>query len=118
VPSLLFDASKWSIRRFIEYDSFILAPALVQFLHRLVAYILTGLIIYYGVRVRRLKTPLWYRRSSFILILALMCQLVLGIFTVINCRGVIPLVLGVMHQAGAIILISCLLFMMFVTKKE
>jgi len=118
IPGILLDSANWSVRSFVEYDNYALAPTLVQFLHRLMAYTLLGLIILFGIRLKGLKVPNWYRRGSIVLIAALSVQLVLGIYTVLNCVGRIPLFLGVMHQAGAIMLLTSLLYMMRSTIKE
>ena len=40
----------------------------------------------------------------------LIIQVLLGIFTVINCRGSIPVGLGVAHQSGALLLLGITLF--------
>jgi len=117
VPGIFFDIANWSTRSFIDYDSYALVPALVQFLHRLLAYLLLVLMTLFGIRVYKMKVPAWYQRGSTVLVLALVLQIGLGIFTVINCVGRIPLALGVLHQVGAIILLSALLYMMRSTVK-
>ena len=43
----------------------------------------------------------------------LIIQLLLGILTLINALGTIPVGLGVMHQAGALVLLSIILFLLF-----
>jgi len=117
IPSVLLESEKWSWRSFAEYDNYALAPAFVQFVHRLLAYILFGLVVFFGVRIRKLTVPKWYRMGGAVLIVALIIQLVIGIYTVINCAGRIPLVLGVVHQTGAIVFLSALLYMMRGTNK-
>ena len=118
VPGVLLDTANWNIKSFIEYDNYALAPALTQFLHRMMGYVLFAMIVLFGVRILRMQTQLWYRRGSMVLIAALCVQLVLGIYTVLNCVGRIPLFFGVMHQAGAIFLLTSLLYMMRSTIKE
>jgi cytochrome c oxidase assembly protein subunit 15 len=118
IPGLLFDAHYWSWTSFVEYDKYVLAPALVQFVHRLVAYVLFGLMIYFVAVVRRIGPPAWYTKGSMTVGGVLLLQVILGILTVINCQGKIPLVLGVMHQAGAIMTLMILLYMMRKTIRE
>ena len=118
VPGILLEVANWNLLSFIEYDNFALAPALVQFLHRLMAYVLLALIILLGVGVYKLNVPAWYKQGSIVLVMSFIVQLVLGIYTVINCFGEIPIFLGVMHQAGAIILLTALLYMMRSTMRE
>jgi cytochrome c oxidase assembly protein subunit 15 len=43
-------------------------------------------------------------------------QILLGIFTVINSKGSIPVAWGVMHQAGALGLITVTVFAIFVLR--
>ena len=45
-------------------------------------------------------------------------QVLLGIFTVINCRGNIPVGLGVAHQAGALLLLGFTLFCNYLMIKK
>ena len=121
VPGVLLDRANWNLLSFVEYDNFALAPAFVQFVqfvHRLVAYVLFVLVILFGIKIQKMNVSRWYKQGSIVLILSLFVQLVLGIYTVINCFGKIPLFLGVMHQAGAIILLTALLYMMRSTIRE
>jgi len=53
---------------------------------------------------------------QFSLILVLI-QLALGILTVLNVKGEIPLVLGVSHQLVGLLFFMCLLFLFFNTRK-
>jgi len=118
IPGLLLDSDSWSLRSFIEYDKYWLAPALVQFLHRLLAYVLFGMTVYIVVVIQKMNVPVWYKRVSVLFGVALLVQVVLGIYTVLNCLGKIPLFLGVSHQAGAIIALTGLLYMIRSTRKE
>ena len=45
-------------------------------------------------------------------------QFLLGILTIVNCFGRIPLVYGAMHQAGALILLAILLYVNFQFKEN
>lgn len=101
----------------VDYEKSVSVKAWVQLLHRFTAYLLTGLIIYYFIQVRRLKG---YSHSyphilfgSQLMLALLLIQVVLGIMTIVNCLGSIPLVYGVLHQAGALILLASVLFSTF-----
>jgi heme a synthase len=118
IPGVLLDKGNWRAHSFVDYDNYALAPAFVQFFHRLAAYVLFGMIGLFGIRVRKLNVVRWYRNGSLVLIAALLIQLVLGIYTVVNCIGKIPLFLGVMHQVGAIVLLTSLLYMIRSTIRE
>ena len=43
-------------------------------------------------------------------------QVILGIFTLIHSKGVIPVDLGVLHQGGAILLLMAVLYTRFSLK--
>jgi cytochrome c oxidase assembly protein subunit 15 len=48
--------------------------------------------------------------GNVLLISMLVIQVLLGIFTLINCKGTIPVGLGVLHQAGALVLLTIALW--------
>ncbi|MEO6040204.1 MAG: COX15/CtaA family protein [Saprospiraceae bacterium] len=113
LPALLLDMDNWRLAHFIDYDTHPFMPTLIQFLHRNVAYLLTGLICYFGWRLRNVsmnKTLRWGNRT---LISILGLQVLLGILTLLNCVSRIPVGLGVLHQAFAVLLLSALLLVAF-----
>jgi cytochrome c oxidase assembly protein subunit 15 len=55
--------------------------------------------------------------GAMALFVVLIIQVLLGISTVINSIGKTPIFLGVIHQAGALVLLICLLFVNFQFKK-
>ncbi|MFN8303425.1 MAG: COX15/CtaA family protein [Saprospiraceae bacterium] len=113
IPALLFDGSKWTLNSFIDYDTDPFTPALVQVLHRNTAYILSGLILYYFWHVRRQQVSPALRTGLGVLLAALTVQILLGIFTLINCIAHIPVALGVAHQAGAVVLFGAVLLVVY-----
>lgn len=113
LPAVLLDAAHWRSESFIQYDTNPFMPALLHFLHRNTAYLLTGLVLYFVYRLRKEKTHSTIRKGSWVLLAVLGIQLLLGIFTVINCKAQIPVELGVAHQAGAVALLSVVLWMCF-----
>ena len=58
------------------------------------------------------------KRLVWILLSVLSVQVLLGIFTLINCTGVVPVGLGVLHQAGAVVLIGVILWVCYKTAKR
>ena len=111
VPDILLNHQQWTVENFVNYDSSAFAPALVQILHRSTAYLLTIIGLVYFVRgIKAIKIPV-FRRGILLLISMLVIQVLLGISTLINCIGTIPVGLGVLHQAGALILLGIALFM-------
>lgn len=114
LPGVLLDSSAWNAENFTHYDSDIFMPTLIQFLHRNTAYLLSGLIFYFVWRTsknERLGPSL--RLGNVALLSMVIIQVLLGIFTLINCNGKIPVLLGVVHQAGAIILLGIVLFVTY-----
>jgi len=88
-------------------------PTLIQFLHRNVAYLLTGLICYFVWRLRLVPLSKAVRQGNWVLLSMLGLQVLLGILTLLNCVSRIPVGLGVMHQAGAVLLLSIILFVTY-----
>ncbi len=114
LPGILLDGSNWIPENFRNYDVNAFMPTLIQFLHRNVAYLLSALIIYFVWRTNKsgaISRSL--RFGNMALTTMLLVQVLLGIFTLIHCKGAIPVTLGVLHQAGAIFLMGFLLFVTY-----
>ena len=118
IPEVLLKQNNWNTENLKNYDSFLFAPALVQFTHRMLAYLLvffTG-YLYFKYRNRVLSPASIWLIISFVLIIS---QLALGILTVLNVNPGIPLFYGVMHQlTGLLYLISLLFFYYSVQTKK
>lgn len=110
IPGVLREASMWNVENFVNYDATLFLPALVQFLHRGIAYLLTIMVLYFVYRLLKSSNNQLIRLSAYMLVSVLVIQIALGIFTLINCVGTIPVGLGVCHQAGAIAFLSVILF--------
>ena len=75
-------------------------PGLVQFIHRITAYLLFALAIYVWVRAR--KSPNIATRTAFSLMLGMvLVQVVLGIVTALYSA---PVHIAIVHQFGAVVL--------------
>lgn len=104
IPEILLDGTYWTIQNFIQYDETVFMVALIQFAHRLNAYILLIISIIYII--------IYYNRYNKItvihkvLISLLVTQLCLGIWTLISFKTGIPVALGSMHQLGALALLT------------
>ncbi|HRD06098.1 MAG: COX15/CtaA family protein [Saprospiraceae bacterium] len=118
IPHIVFHNNIFSVEEWVHYDRTGLAPAVVQVLHRFTAYMLflLGLALFYK-RV--------FRAGSYAVGLAakwffgmLIIQVLLGIITVIMCKGQIPVLWGVLHQAGAVILLTVTLVLRFQIKRS
>ncbi len=113
LPAVLFDSSHWTADSFIHYDTNPFMPALIQFLHRNTAYLLTGMVLYFVWKIFQENISPLLRRSGAWLVAAISVQVILGIFTVINCKATVPVDLGVAHQAGAVLLLSIVLWVCY-----
>ena len=113
LPSVLFDSKQWVAERFLQYDSNPFMPTLIQFLHRNTAYFLTILVLWFSIRMLRYNISPQNSRVIWGLLTVLSVQVLLGIFTLIRCIGTVPVDLGVLHQAGAVALISVILWVCY-----
>lgn len=109
IPADVFKASLWTAQNFINYDASTFMPLLVQVLHRSVAYLLVIMVAVFYWRARQSAAPV-LRQGATAMLIMVGVQLLLGIITVINSIGTIPVSWGVFHQAGGIILLGIALF--------
>lgn len=94
--------------------------AMVHLIHRTLPIILGGVLIYLILHLSKNKKTLYSRtlnKFTYFTITIYIIQFTLGILTVINCMGHIPLVLGVTHQAVAIVLLTGTLLINFRLRK-
>ncbi len=101
----------------VDYEKSVSIKAWVQLFHRLTAYGLSALIVWYFVKVRKMSGyPHSYphlSKGAVAMMLMLLVQVLLGILTIVNSFGKIPLVYGVLHQAGALLLLAFVLYSTF-----
>ncbi len=97
----------------INYEPDLYIKGVVQIIHRFTAYLLSGMIIYFFWKTRKTQISDRLNKGRYLLIIMLGIQFLIGVMTVINCFGRVPLVYGVLHQAGALILLSILLFISY-----
>ncbi|PID68787.1 MAG: heme A synthase [Flavobacteriales bacterium] len=117
IPQVLKDTSNFLPANLTNYDTFLFAPALVQFIHRLLAYILLIITIYLFVVYRNKisgVSKFWLQSILFLIFL----QLILGILTVVSISPGIPLTYGVLHQlVGLLYFIALWLFYFSISRK-
>lgn len=102
----LASAEGFSLSNWVDYEPSLAVKAWVQVAHRAMAYLLTGLLLVFAWRLRSWPA---LRQANYLLIGALSAQFLLGVLTVINCLGRVPVTYGAMHQAGALVLFAALL---------
>ena len=117
-PSVLLDASNWTIANMKAYDVSVFAPALIQVLHRMTAYaivFLGGLFVY---KVSQESCNGLCKRTVGAFVLLVSIQIFLGVYTVLGCKyGAVPLTLGVLHQAVGLLTLSSVVLLWFLNKK-
>ncbi|MCO6479098.1 MAG: COX15/CtaA family protein [Phaeodactylibacter sp.] len=113
IPGVLLAGSNWSVENFVNYDSSLFLPALVQFLHRGMAYMLTIIILWFFFKAIKSNPAPSLRAGLYVLVSVLIIQMALGILTVVNSIGTIPVGYGVFHQAVALLLLTAMLFVDF-----
>ena len=94
--------------------------AMVHVIHRALPVLLGIVIIYLLLHVAKNRKTLYSRSLNKFIYFTLfiyILQFTLGILTVINCLGHIPVVIGVTHQAVAIVLLSGTLLINFRLRK-
>jgi cytochrome c oxidase assembly protein subunit 15 len=118
-PSVILDFANWSLVNFTQYDSNPFMPALIHFLHRNTAYMVLAVGIFLGFKLyntanKQNSTQLQF--GSLLLIGVLFLQVILGILTLLGSSGAVPVWLGVMHQAGAVLVTGTLLYLFFILR--
>ncbi|GAA5220036.1 COX15/CtaA family protein [Membranihabitans marinus] len=117
IPSIVFNTSLWNVDNFINYEKSVLFPTLIHTLHRYLALILVIVLIYIFVRFKHvwLRTILTFTHRLFITLF--LFQIALGILTVINSVGMVPVGWGVAHQINGILLFIVSLMYSYTFKK-
>lgn len=113
IPDVLLTGSNWTFDSFLDYDTNTFAPALVQFVHRLMAYVLIILVAVFFFKARKNPLSTFLKVAVHLLPLLTLLQVFLGILTVLNFKGEVPVLLGVLHQAVAILLLTEMLIIYF-----
>ncbi len=96
VPDGLFRLSPWWVNLGENIT-------MVQFNHRLTAYILVALVVWHAWRMMRIADDERVARSAMALAVGVLAQMVLGIYTVLYA---VPITLGVLHQGFAAIVFA------------
>ena len=102
-----------SLKNLISLKSFEI-PSIVQFIHRNMAYLILLLFIVILVMTFKNKDFFHLRKTILYILLALILQIFLGIFTVLSGAQI---VVASMHQIGSIFLISTSLILVFKNSK-
>ncbi len=106
IPAQIFSLSNWSVHNFNNYEESGFLVTLVQFLHRSLAYVITGYALYVLIRRQFIEADTKRINSYYVFIVFLMLQVVVGILTLVKSIGIIPVYWGVLHQGIAVLLLS------------
>ena len=110
IPAVVLDTNEWNVDNLVNYDKNGFAPAIIQVAHRGTAYLLIIIGLWYFLQSRKIQKVGSFSIGNMLLVSMLGIQVLLGILTIINCKGSIPVGLGSAHQVGALFLISIALF--------
>lgn len=83
------------------------SPYVVQFIHRWLAVVVVILSVILYVKSRKLNLEKFQKNSLILVPVIVLVQFILGVVTLMN---LVPVSLGVIHQLGALILLSTLIF--------
>ncbi len=95
--------------------SFFEFPVLVQFIHRWLAVVVVGVIAWIYIKTRKQHLAGEQKNVVFSLVIMVVIQFLLGVFTLINK---VPISLGVLHQLGAVFLLTCIVCSMLFFSKN
>ncbi len=117
IPKVLMDSSNWTWENMTNYDSDSFAPALVQFVHRGLAYIILLLTFYFYHKKRNHvhTNAIKWLTVSYVLVIF---QVFLGIMTLLRVKTGIPLFYGTLHQLFGLLYVISLLFLYYSLRKK
>ncbi|WP_455169283.1 COX15/CtaA family protein [Aegicerativicinus sediminis] len=87
--------------------NFIEGKSGVQFVHRILAYIVVGIVIWIWMKGQRYSLTTFQKNSLKLLLAVVFLQFLLGVLTIIYA---VPLWLGIAHQIGAFFLLASITF--------
>ena len=89
------------------YKNFIEGKSGVQFVHRILAFVVVGFIASIFIKSKKINLTHYQKKGVNYLLLLVGVQFLLGVFTVLLQ---VPVWLGVVHQVGAFFLLSAMTF--------
>ncbi len=117
VPDVLLNSEHWNWGNMINYDSYLFAPAFIQFTHRMLAYILVVITLMLFLKLKN-QVVVFSKRWLNLTVALVLLQVLLGILTVLNVEGKIPLFYGVSHQLIGLLYFMSLLFLNYSLQKK
>ncbi len=113
IPSAITNqpATTIGITSYVPQD--IWGRTFIQFVHRLTAYTLVILIGIFYFQSRNITNDKVFKTGLNLFPVVVLLQACIGIATVLHCVGKIPVSWGVLHQAGAMLLLAETVFVIF-----
>ncbi|MEM0992057.1 MAG: COX15/CtaA family protein [Bacteroidota bacterium] len=100
----------------INYESSAAVKASVQIVHRGTAYLLVAVMILYFIKLIKAPISRQLKSGAYAMIILIGLQFLLGVLTVINSFGSIPIGYGVLHQGTALLLLISMLYIIYQLK--
>ena len=108
VPAGLVDAALGPVWSFFE------GPLAIQFLHRLLAYVTTGIVLSLAWRARGSDVPRWCKVAAAAMVGHTLVQVTLGALTVLYF---VPISLASLHQLNATLLLGQVVLFVFSARR-
>lgn len=118
IPDVIKHTENWTLANFGNYDQHFFLPALTHFLHRNLAYVVFAFGLYLFFRYKDSFKSGAVRNGMNIQIVLFFVQVALGILTLINSVGRIPLWFGVFHQLVGFLLIGSCIYILTVGTRQ
>lgn len=120
IPEIVLDGSQWTVNNFVNYDDNEFMVSIVHLLHRSLAYVLIIIGLTYFIRYRHAVNKPVYNLMHTLLIILLITQICLGIFTLLGFQEGMPVALASAHQMCALLLLSvgCVQWTLFASVKS
>ena len=106
IPAIILDLSAWNVDNFVDYDQGPFLIALVQFVHRSIGYLLVINALYIIFSFYSIMKERGMTLVMGLFITMLIIQIGLGISVLLKSIGTIPVLIGVLHQAVAILVLT------------
>lgn len=116
IPEVLLTPENWRWGHLKDYDDSVFTPSLVQFFHRITAYGLLIAGIIFAFKSWQQDYSRKYRSAVVFFIFTLLLQIILGVITVLQFTDGVPVFWGVLHQAGAILFMMSILYLVYLSK--
>jgi cytochrome c oxidase assembly protein subunit 15 len=111
IPQGILTSEPW-------YLNLISNIGMIQVIHRSLGFILAFSIFYFYLKSRKYRTSDFFKTAFMLLPLLVVVQVVLGILTLINALGQIPIMYGVLHQLFAVLLLTDIVFITFSLSRQ